>query len=129
MKKLIVASALIIGVFLVSFLNLNGTEAAASYGSCVADQSGLTEFNNLSTTDLMARLVYSEARGESMDGKEAVTQVVLNRGFKNLPEFGGQNISDVILHPGSFEGMTTIDARCPKKNLERHLANQGHKLN
>jgi hypothetical protein len=62
----------------------------------------------------MARLIYSESRGESITGKRGVARVVVNRQLKNLSEFGGSSARGVILNtPGGFVGMTTSDARCP----------------
>jgi N-acetylmuramoyl-L-alanine amidase len=53
-----------------------------------------------SETDLLAHLIWTEARGETTQGKVAVAHVVLNR-VKAQSYFGG-TISDVILKPGHF---------------------------
>ena len=82
-------------------------------GACLTDQSGLTEFNGLTDVDLLARLIYSEARGESNTGKRGVYWIVMNRKSANKSYFGGSTTAGVILYPNSFEGMTTVYARCP----------------
>lgn len=82
-------------------------------GDPVADLAGLTEFNSLDATDLLARLIYSEASTQSKTGKAGVAWVVSNRVDKNLGEFGGNTYKGVILRQNAFEGMTTINARQP----------------
>lgn len=86
---------------------------AEVYGEPLADLTGLTEFNGRSAIDLIARLMYSEARGETQSGKAGVHYVVLNRMSKNLTEFGGNTYEGVILKPYQFSGMTTLSAREP----------------
>ncbi|UUZ82882.1 cell wall hydrolase [Paenibacillus sp. P26] len=85
----------------------------ATYGEKLTDQTGLSEFNGQEDEDLLARLIYSEARGESVEGWQAVGHVVRNRKVKNTSEFGGGTYSGVILKPGQFVGMTTAAAREP----------------
>jgi len=90
--------------------------ATVSLPKCLTDQTGLSEFNAVTNnTELVARLIYSEAAAESMDGKKGVAQVVINRQLKNsVSEFGGANVRDVVLKtPGGFDGMTKSTARCP----------------
>lgn len=48
---------------------------------------------------LLARMVYSEARGEPFEGQVAVAQVALNR---YLHESFNGSISDIISEPGQF---------------------------
>lgn len=112
MKKKILSVILSFGILSFGLFLVSPTSASAA-GACLSDQSGLSEFNGLSSTDLLARLIYSEAGGESLTGKRGVAYVVKNRIAKNLSEFGGNTYSGVILKPGSFEGMTTSYARCP----------------
>lgn len=111
MKKLL-SAILCMSVLLSIFIMAPSKTLAA--GACLTDKSGLTEFNGLTNVDLMARLVYAEARGESYSGKKAITQLVMNRQHKNISEFGGNTLSSVVLKsPGGFVGMTTSYARCP----------------
>ncbi len=83
-----------------------------SYGDCLTNQSGLSEFNGGDDVDLLARVMYAEARGEEYVGRQGVCWVVKNRMAKNLAEFGGSTFSGVILS-GKFDGMYTYAARCP----------------
>lgn len=85
----------------------------ATYGEALTDKTGLSEFYGQEDADLLARLVYSEARGESVEGWQAVAHVVRNRVVKNTSEFGGGTYSGVILKSGQFAGMTTAAARVP----------------
>ncbi|WP_006522808.1 cell wall hydrolase [Desulfoscipio gibsoniae] len=85
-------------------------------GACLPDKSGLSEFNGLDSVDLLARLIYSEAEGESLTGKRGVYWVVVNRKAKNSSEFGGNTVAGVVLKDGAFVGMTTSKARCPNTN-------------
>jgi N-acetylmuramoyl-L-alanine amidase len=56
-----------------------------------------------STLEQLARIIYSEARGESFEGQVAVGSVVLNRVHSSaFPD----SISEVIFQPGQF---TAID--------------------
>lgn len=45
-------------------------------GACLSDKTGLSEFDGLTSTDLLARLIYAEASGESLEGKRGVAHVV-----------------------------------------------------
>lgn len=83
------------------------------YGEPLADLPGLTEFNGRSSIDLIARLMYSEARGETQAGRAGVYYIVLNRMSKNLSEFGGNTYEGIILKQNQFAGMTSIHAREP----------------
>ena len=49
----------------------------------------------------MAQLIHDEARGESMEGKEAVAQVVLNRVRDGR---FGRGVCGVARKPGQFSG-------------------------
>ncbi|OXS61426.1 cell wall hydrolase [Bacillus sp. V-88] len=117
MKKRMFSVILCFGI-LFSVHVVSPSKASAA-GACLTDKTGLTEFNGLSNVDLLARLVYSEARGESYSGKKAITQLVINRQNKNLSEFGGSSLSGVVLKsPGGFVGMTTSSARCPSTSTQ-----------
>ncbi|SEK43245.1 cell wall hydrolase [Paenibacillus sp. OK003] len=82
-------------------------------GDPLPNLPGLTEFDNLDTTDLLARLIYAEASTQSKTGKAGVAWVVSNRVDKNLSEFGGNTYKGVILKTNAFEGMTSSNARQP----------------
>lgn len=66
-----------------------------------ATQAKLESFGEVRVTalDQLARIIYSEARGESFEGQVAVGAVVLNR--VQSGEFPS-SIPDVILQPGQF---------------------------
>lgn len=85
----------------------------SNYGQPLPNESGLTEFEGLSSYDLLARMIYAEARGESWAGKQGVAHVAKNRKAKNSTEFGGGTYEGVILKDYAFEGMTTSSAREP----------------
>lgn len=72
-----------------------------------ADYAGLFDL------DLVTRMVYSEARGESDEGKAGCAYVVKNRRDKNLAEFGGTDWGDIVTHSGQFAGMSTDAALRP----------------
>lgn len=82
-------------------------------GDPLPNLPGLTEFDNIDTTDLLARLIYAESSTQSKTGKAGVAWVVSNRVDKNLSEFGGNTYKGVILKTNAFEGMTSINARQP----------------
>lgn len=73
----------------------------------------LSEFEGRDSVDLLARLIYSEAEGESNEGKRGVAYVALNRRDSGKSEFGGSTFESVILKKYQFEGMTTSRARKP----------------
>ena len=66
-------------------------------------------------TDILARTLYGEARGEGLIGLEAVACVVLNR-VKLSKERGvswwGRNVSEVCLKPFQF---SCWNADCPQR--------------
>lgn len=63
--------------------------------------------------DLLARMLYSEARGETEEGKRGCAYVASNRKDKNKTEFGGNTWEGVILKKYAFVGMTTTSALKP----------------
>lgn len=87
-----------------------------SYGEPLEDKGkgkwDFTEFKGRGSVDLLARMIYSEARGESKTGKRACAFVAKNR--KANGGFGGKTYESVLLASGQFEGMTTESARKPK---------------
>jgi spore germination cell wall hydrolase CwlJ-like protein len=84
-----------------------------AWGDPVQDLTGLTEFDPLDDGDVVARCIYSEARGESQKGKAGVVWVISNRVSKNLSEFGGNSYKKVVLKKNQFDGMTKAAARQP----------------
>lgn len=84
-----------------------------AWGDPIQDKADLTEFDPLDPVDTLARLIYSEARGESQTGKAGVVWVVSNRVDKNRIEFGGNTYKGVCLRQGAFDGMKTLAARQP----------------
>ncbi|MBO9608193.1 MAG: spore cortex-lytic enzyme [Paenibacillaceae bacterium] len=58
---------------------------------------------NQSELDILAKVIYSEARGESYEGQVAVGAVVMNR-----IESGsfGDDIEDVVFQPGAFTAVS-----------------------
>lgn len=60
--------------------------------------------------ELLARLVWAEARGESFEGQLAVVEVVFNR--VGSPSFPG-NVYDVIYEPGQFTTASSLEYVTP----------------
>jgi hypothetical protein len=85
---------------------------ALNFGQSVANFAG---FSNLNETDVIARMLFSEARGESYEGKRGCAFLLRNRRAKNLSEFGGNTLKNIVLHGNGsqFAGMTTASARDP----------------
>ena len=72
--------------------------------------------------DLIARVVWAEARGESEEGQQAVAEIILNRlNSKNFPD----NLHDVIYGEGQFRTAWLLDEAEPYQNqyeaIERAL--------
>lgn len=74
------------------------TETAKVVEKTITTKNNVVEVNS-NEIDLLARLVYAEARGESYQGKVAVAEVVLNR--VNNSKFPN-SIKDVIYQSGQF---------------------------
>lgn len=75
-----------------------------------------SDYEGRSSTDLLARLIYSEAYNQSEKGKRGVAFVAKNRKDKNITEFGGNTWSGVILKTNQFAGMSTNNALKPDTN-------------
>ncbi len=60
--------------------------------------------------ELLAKLIWAEARGECAEGQQAVAEVVLNRLVSG--KFG-ESISGVILSPGQFRGVEQMEKAEP----------------
>ena len=58
----------------------------------------------MNETEILAKTIYGEARGESVAGKEAVANVILNRVKMNLvhPMWWGKTIEEVCLKHKQF---------------------------
>lgn len=80
------------------------------YGEPLENLSGLSEFEGRDSVDLLARMIYSEARGESWAGKQGVAHVAKNRKATGT---WGNTYEDVLLSPSQFSGMATLSARQP----------------
>jgi spore cortex-lytic enzyme len=81
-----------------------GPETLAALGlpTGAAPTSGGSSSGGGADSDLLARLVYGEARGEPYEGKVAVAAVVLNRTTDSrFPK----TISGVIYQPGAFDAV------------------------
>ncbi|SHK59385.1 cell wall hydrolase [Tepidibacter formicigenes] len=87
-----------------------------NYGEPLPDKSGLSEFEGRDSVDLLARMIYSEARGESWKGKQAVAHVAKNR--KEKPYKFGDTYEEVLLSPRQFAGMAEKAAREPDTNSQ-----------
>jgi hypothetical protein len=90
-----------------------------NYGECLADQSGLNEFQGRDSVDLLARMIYSEASIESNKCRRGVAFVALNRRNAGNPKWG--NTFESVLLCGEFDGMYTNNARCPVTSSEAWL--------
>lgn len=75
---------------------------------------GRTEYKYQSTTDLVARMVYSEAAGESYKGKQGCYWVYANRLVKNSTQFG-KSTYEILTKPGEFVGMKGSLAHKPNR--------------
>ena len=68
----------------------------------------------MNETEILAKTIYGEARGESVAGQEAIANVILNRVKMNLihPMWWGKSITEVCLKPFQFS--------CWNKNDPNH---------
>ena len=58
--------------------------------------------------DLLARTIYGEARGEGVEGMQAVANVIMNR--VNAGKWYGRTVSEVVLKPYAFSCWNENDA-------------------
>lgn len=80
-----------------------GTKTLNAMGIMTSSSSGGSTTNNSSNVNLLARLIYGEARGESYTGQVAVGAVVLNRvKSSKFPN----TISGVIYQSGAFDAVS-----------------------
>ncbi len=81
----------------------NTLNAMGIMSSSSSSGSSGSSSNNSANVDLLARLVYGEARGESYTGQVAVAAVVLNRvKHSSFPN----TISGVIYQSGAFDAVS-----------------------
>ena len=66
----------------------------------------------MSAVDTLARTLFGEARGEAIEGKAAVANVILTRAKKG--GWWGGNIEDVCLHPWQFSCWNKSDPNIHK---------------
>lgn len=97
----------------------------------LADQPG----NKIKTIDILARTIWGEARGETLTGKEAVANVILNR-FKLSQRRGkmwwGNSVEEICLKPYQFScwnktdpnysKVTTVDETDPQFSICQRIA-------
>ena len=80
-----------------------GTQTLKAMGINSSSSSGGSSSNNSSNVNLLARLIYGEARGETYTGQVAVGAVVLNRvKSSKFPN----TISGVIYQSGAFDAVS-----------------------
>lgn len=80
-----------------------GPKTLAAMGIMGSSNSGGSTTSNSSNINLLARLIYGEARGESYTGQVAVGAVVLNRVKSSLFP---NTISGVIYQAGAFDAVS-----------------------
>ncbi|TKI56253.1 cell wall hydrolase [Brevibacillus antibioticus] len=64
-----------------------------------------SQLEDCSSTDLLARIIYAEAEGESEEGKRGVAFVIKNRKDRDSREFGGNTYKGVILKKSQFSAV------------------------
>ena len=98
-----------------------------------AEQAMLQGFNSGggvgSNQDMLARIIYAEARGEGEKGMQAVANVVMNRINETAPGFGNKHTaSKVISQKGQFSGYNNSRYKNPKSgrayNIAKRLAKE-----
>jgi N-acetylmuramoyl-L-alanine amidase len=70
------------------------------------------ELEKLPEVELLARCIWGEARGQSVQGKLAVAHVVLNR--VNARAYYGRTIKEVVLKPWQFSCFNENDPNLAK---------------
>jgi hypothetical protein len=83
------------------------------YGEPLANLTGLTEFEGKDSVDLLARMIYSEARNQNWACMQGVANVAKNRKASLTPPFNNQDTYAEVLLSGDFDGMATLSAREP----------------
>lgn len=98
--------------------NVSDFDATATTTSAVTSTQEIDEYvYNISEADkeIIAKLVYAEARGECFEGKVSIAAVVLNRYFYgNDEDFKRESIESVILQKNQFASISDVTTQ----NLE-----------
>ena len=95
-----------------------GTKTLAAMGIYSSSSSSSGSSNN-SNLNLLSKVVYSEARGESYKGQVAVAAVVLNRvKHSSFPN----SISGVVYQPGAFTAVADGQINLTPNNTARKAA-------
>ena len=85
--------------------------------SCIT-MSPVLAIKPLDDTELLARLVWLEARGEDDEGQQAVVQVVLNRLASGR---WGDSLHKVVYAPGQFSRAKSIPSVKPTEKEYRNV--------
>lgn len=80
------------------------------YGEALSSTNELYSRDGI---DLLARLIYAEAKNNSERKKRGVAYVVENRREQNLSKFGGNTLEGVILKDAQFPQITSSYALQP----------------
>lgn len=100
-------AAILITAMILCICMLMGSEALFKLGNAYAQDSSINE------TQLLARAINGEARGESYEGQVAVGAVILNR--TRDPNFP-KTIAGVIYQPGAFTAVDDGQINVPIDN-------------
>lgn len=79
--------------------------------------NSFSDYSQRTWKDLLARMIYSEARGESEEGKRGCAYVAQNRLDKQTELFG-LTMKEILLKPSQFSGMETEHALKPDTDSE-----------
>lgn len=90
----------------------------ANLGESVPYINGKDEYQYLSNTDLVARMIYSEANGESYKGKQGCFRVYANRLYIDKSEFGRTTFDIITNQTNGFDGMKTSLAHAPNTSSQ-----------
>jgi len=89
----------------------------------------MNDSSGLNDTHLLALCIWSEARGEPIEGKISVAQVVMNR--VRVGGWYGNGIREVILKPWQFswfngrESTSWLSARLPEEETIAYMVKNG----
>ena len=128
--KILAVIALVLAVIIKMAPTVGGTDEHIDLE--VVDSSGrfapkVSRYDEISLTahetELLARIVWAEARGESLDGQQAVVEVVFNR---LLSEDFPDTLEEVIYEPGQFAGTDYLHIADPCDMQYKAI---GHALN
>lgn len=72
--------------------------------------NSINDLKGRDSADILARVIYDEARGESWAGKQGVAAIVANRKKCNKEEFRSQTtVESVVLAKGQFDGIAGLE--------------------